>query len=194
VNSSGIRALISLPVFACCCVLWVSGCSSSPRFTGRTGEYLPPPPEPSAYRSYYYRATTDSCNCEDFQSADRTDSIGYHLHASYRMDNGIQTDITVELTNNSRDTLFFDAASAKVVSRNIRYMYNDKFLPIPLTLIAPGASNTFHLSGEDRTGENDWHKIAGEQMTVLIQGLHAGLREVAPLTVTFIPQNPMLEK
>ncbi len=177
--------------------LVLEGCSSSPRFVGgSTPNTSSPPatPEPSVYRSYSYLVTTDNCQCEKYAFTDGHDSLSYVFHASYKMYNGVVTDIEVEIKNDSRDTLFLDHAAAKVFSRNVPYMYNDKSLPLPILLITPGSSNTVHLSGEDRTGENDWHKIAGEQLTVTIQGLRLGDREITPRTITFIPQNPMMEK
>ena len=110
------------------------------------------------------------------------------------MYNGIVTNIEIEIKNTSGDTLFLAHATAKVTSRNVPYMYNDRFLPLPFPLIPPGSSNVVHLSGEDWTGENDWHKIAGEQLSVTMQGLRLGDREIAPRTITFIPENPMMEK
>jgi hypothetical protein len=110
------------------------------------------------------------------------------------MYNGIVTNIEIEMKNNAGDTLFFDHAAAKVTSLNVPYMYNDKFLPLPIMIIPPGASNVVNLSGKDRTGENDWHKIAGEQLTVTIQGLRVGNNEIVAQSVTFIPDNPMMVK
>ena len=172
-------------------LLFLAGCSSSPRFAGRSAS-SPEPPEPSAYHSYKYLAITDDCRCETFETTDR--GVEYHFRASYKMYNGILTDIEIEIKNHTNDTLFLEHATAKVTSRNIPYMYNDMFLPLPVMNIPPGSSNVVNLSGKDRTGENDWHKIAGEQLVVTMQGLHAGDTEVAAQSVTFVPENPMMEK
>lgn len=176
-----------------CCLFIMAGCSSSPRFTGRSSSTAEPP-EPSSYRSYTYLAVTNECHCEKFEITDRQSGVGYRFHATYKMYNGIITDIEIEIKNNAKDTLFLEHATAKVTSRNVPYMYNDKFLPLPVMSIPPGASNVVNLSGKDRTGENDWHKIAGEQLIVTIQGLRVGENEIAAQSVTFIPENPMMEK
>ncbi len=175
----------------------LGGCASSPRFASRpegTVPASPEAPEPSSYRSYNYLATTNNCDCENFEILDQTGVVGYEFHATYRMDNGIYTEIGIKIKNNSSDTLSFEHAAAKVASRNVQYEYNDKFLPIPLTMIPPGRSDEFHLSGKDRSGENDWHKIAGEQVTLTIQGLRLGGRDLNTQVVTFVPKNPMIGK
>jgi len=178
----------------------LAGCSSSPRYTGKSAapDYhypeLAAPPAPSPNRNYAYRITTDACNCETFTAQDPEYRVEYRFTASYTMNDGIATTVQIDLTNRSSDTLFLDQATAKVNSRNISYMYNNKFLPLPMLVIPPGGSNSVTLNGKDRVDDNDWHKIAGEQMTVTLKGLREGAREIPPRDVTFIPENPMIGK
>ena len=107
---------------------------------------------------------------------------------------GIVTDIEIDIQNNSADTLFLFHGSAKVSSRNIAYQYNDMFLPLPNFTMAPGKSETVKLTGKERTSDNNWLEIAGEQLTVTLRGLLLGNKELSPLSVSFVPENPMMER
>jgi len=178
----------------------IAGCSSStPRYTANP---VPPThsaapeekPEPSAYHTYTYRAVTDDCDCEEFTKIDATGVVEYRFRARYTMDSGIHTNIEIEVTNNSNDTLRFDHGTAMVSSRNVAYQYNGKFVPLPNLTIPPKKSDKMKLAGNDRSGENDWHKIAGEQLTVMIRGIRLGEKDVAPQSVTFVPENPMMKR
>jgi hypothetical protein len=151
-------------------------------------------PAPSASRFYTYRIMTGECNCESYAVRDTENDLEYRFEARYAMNNGIATNVLIDFTNRSRDTLFLDQATAKVFSRNISYMYNNMFLPLPMLSIPPGKSNSITLNGKDRNETNDWHKIAGEQLTVTIKGLRIGLRVIPPREVIFIPENPMIGK
>ena len=143
--------------------------------------------------AYPYLAATDNCHCLDFHVHDG--KIDYLFHASYRMDDGVLTTVDITFTNrSSRDTLFTGLGSVKVSSRNITYQYNDRFLPLPILTINPRSSNIVHLSGRDISGEDDWHKIAGEQLTVTIKGVRLGDATLRPQEVDFIPENPKLGK
>jgi hypothetical protein len=44
------------------------------------------------------------------------------------------------------------------------------------------------------TGVEDWHKIAGEQLTITVKGVRLAMKELPQQLVTFIPQNPKLGK
>jgi hypothetical protein len=179
--------------------LFIEGCSSSaPRYTTHPTPSTHPAkteekPEPSAYRTYTYRAVTDDCNCEEYKKVDARSVVEYRFRARYTMDSGIHTSIEIEVTNNSDDTLWFDHGTAKVSSRNVPYQYNDRFIPLPDLTILPKKSETVKLTGNDRSDENDWHKIAGEQLTITIRGLRMGEKEIAPQAVTFVPENPMMK-
>ncbi len=188
---------------ACCSLLALNGgCSSSKRFAapesptaGTSGATPPgPAPEPSSYRYYTYRAVTGECNCEEYRVTDERFQVEYRFRARYKMDNGIETEVEIDLKNNSRDTLFVDRAAAKVSSKNVQYTYNDKYLPLPILIIPPGDSNTLNLSGKEKTGENNWFEIAGEQFSVTLRGLRNSTSDLPPQTVTFIPENPMFPK
>ncbi len=188
-------------ILAISCILAgvYEGCSSSRRFSPPE----PPPaestpigtgPEPSPYRSYAYRIVTADCNCAQYHVTEGRFGVEYTFQAQYRMDNGIVTEVTIDVRNNSRDTIFVDRAAAKVSSKNVQYTYNDKFLPLPILMIPPGESNTITLSGKERTGVNNWLEIAGEQFTVTLRGLRNLTATLPPQTVTFVPENPMFTK
>src|SRR5258708_21620849 len=81
-----------------------------------------PAPEPGMY---FYRAINDDCNCQEYRLADRPGRIEYLFRARYRMEEGIVTDIEIELRNNNPDSLFFDRGAIKVSSQNMSYQYND---------------------------------------------------------------------
>ena len=109
------------------------------------------------------------------------------------MDDGIATTIEIQFTNHSRDTLFFDLATVRISSRNIAYRYNDKFLPLSHPAILPSHTDVVTMSGNDLTQQDDWNKIAGEQLTVTLKGLRLGERILPDQTVTFIPENPKMK-
>ena len=148
----------------------------------------------SALRSTYsYRAITDDCRCEEFKLNDKQHKIDYRFRAHYKMDGGIVTTIEIEFINHSRDTLFFDLTVVKISSRNITYRYNDKFLPLPHSVILPSHADVVTMSGNDLTQQDDWNKIAGEQLTVTLKGLRLGERVLSEQTVTFVPENPKMK-
>lgn len=148
----------------------------------------------SATRSTYsYRAVTDNCNCEEFKLRDKQSRIEYLFRARYRMEGGVITNIEINITNHSRDTLFFDLAAVKITSRNVSYRYNDKFVPLPHIVILPSRSDIVTLSGSDLTGKDDWNKIAGEQLTLTLKGLRLREHLLSEQTVTFIPENPKMK-
>jgi len=149
--------------------------------------------EPQNRYSYTYRVITRDCRCDEYSTLDSIDRIEYRFHASYMMDAGILTTIEIDVRNNANETLRFDHATAKVSSRNIAYQYNDRFLPLPDLTILPRNSETITLLGKETTGKDDWHEIAGEQLTITIRGLQLGEKEVKMQSVTFVPENPMMQ-
>ena len=50
------------------------------------------------------------------------------------------------------------------------------------------------LTGKEMTDHDDWHKIAGEQLTITIRGMRLAMREVTSQSVTFVPENPIIGK
>jgi hypothetical protein len=114
------------------------------------------------------------------------------MSASYRMQQGIHTEITCTIVNRTRDTLFFERAAVRVASRNVKYQYNNKFLPIPWDALLPQSSATHKITGREVTDASDWNKIAGERLSLTIKGLNLSGRELNPQTVDFIPENPKI--
>ena len=157
-----------------CCfgiLLFISGCSPS---------------------NYSYRVINDDCNCEDYILHDG--AIEYRFHAEYEMHDGVATTIEIEIFNGSNEKLSLDLAEAKVSSRNIAYQYKDKFLPLPSLTVGPHSSDVVKLIGKEISGEDDWHKIAGEQMTVTIKGLLLGQKMLKEQNIIFVPVNPKLKR
>ncbi len=142
--------------------------------------------------SYSYRAINNDCNCLEYRVADRPAKVDYLFRARYTMEEGIVTHVEIELTNNNRDSLLLGRGYIKVTSNNVAYQYNDRFLPLPEMIIPPYQHDVVKLVGREVGGKEDWNKIAGEQLRVTIKGIHAGDRELASQTATFIPENPKL--
>lgn len=158
---------------------WWNGCSTS-RF-------------PSSRETYGYRAITDNCDCEEYVASDRDHKIVYRLRARYSMEDGISTVIDLEVSNNTADTVFFDHGTVKISSINIAYQYNDKPLPLGNLIVPPHDTRTIQFAGNEVTGQNNWNKIAGEQLTVVLHGIRLGAKELRQQSVTFVPINPMLK-
>ena len=146
----------------------------------------------SASRTYSYRIITNDCNCEEFRARDRSNKIEYLFRAHYRMQGGIITNIEVEIFNHNRDTLFLDQGSAILSSRNMNYQYNNKMIPLPHLVIEPLRSDVVAMNGSDISGDEDWNKIAGEQLTLTLRGIRLGVKTLSQQTVTFVPENPKL--
>jgi hypothetical protein len=144
--------------------------------------------------TYSYRAINDNCNCEEYRSHDKERRILYRFRAYYNMRGGIHTTIEIEITNNGNDTLFLDNGAVKISSKNISYQYNNKLVPLPHLFIEPSHSDVVRMVGSDISGTDDWNKIAGEQLTLTLQGIRLGERPVASQRVTFIPVNPKLQQ
>ena len=141
---------------------------------------------------YAYRAVTDNCNCDEFRAKDERNNIEYRFRARYRMDHGIVTTIEIGFMNKSNDTLFLDPGVVKISSRNIDYRYNNKFIPLPILILPPGSSDDVIMTGTDTSEDDDWNKIAGEQLKITIKGLRLGFNTLGQQSVVFIPVNPKL--
>jgi hypothetical protein len=141
---------------------------------------------------YHYSAVTEGGSRPEYRLV--RDGIRCIARAEYRMDHGVATDVTVTLSNGSGETLTTDEAAVRVSSANVGYQYNNKFIPMQSMTIPRGASREFHLSGRDVSSEDDWHKIAGEKLTLTIRGLRLGTRTLDDLEIVFIPENPKLKR
>lgn len=192
--------LSSRALLAC---LLAAGCSSSrpPYSPERPPEAPPPPvvvnrdpPAPSARTEYEYRAVTDDCNCAEFRTGNAGSGVEFIFRARYKMDGGVVTTLDLEVRNTSADTVFFDHGTVRVSSKNIAYQYNDKFLPLGDLIVPPGDARGIQLTGKDINDANDWHKIAGERLTVTVRGIRAGEKTLKQQSVTFVPENPMIGK
>jgi hypothetical protein len=144
--------------------------------------------------SYVYRVVTENCNCTEYRTRDTKHQVDYLFRGSYGMSKGMLTTIDVGLTNRSNDTLSLALGTVRVSSRNIDYQYNDKFLPLPTLNIPPHQSESIHLTGRSIETKEDWNRIAGERLTVTLQGLQLGAVVLPAMTVTFIPENPKLRR
>ena len=141
---------------------------------------------------YPYRAVTGDCDCEVFHTT--TNKVDFVYRASYMMRNGIATTIDVEISNRSSDTLSLDLSTVRVFSKNIPYQYNGKFLPMPALHIPPRGNESVRLEGSSVEKKEDWHKIAGERLTVTIQGMRLGNMTLPADSVVFVPVNPKLQR
>jgi hypothetical protein len=143
---------------------------------------------------YPYRVMNDDCSCEQFRVADKQVSVTYTFSAVYSLDSAMKTKITVSVQNNDPDTLDLSLAYVKIVSRNIPYRYNGKFLPVTATSIPPGDQRTLLLAGEvDHLRQSDpWLAIAGEKLVVTLKGMRIKGKPLAMQTIQFIPKNPKL--
>lgn len=189
-----LRCVVFLLVLAAAMV-W--GCSSSkPASTTvvtvppepTRDEPAPPPPASSPTTTYAYRITNDGCNCEEYTASEA--EVEYRFRANYRMDTGILTSIEIEFENESDDTLYFDRGTLRIASRNVKYQYNNKFIPIGDIVVPPHDSYSMPLQGKEITDRDNWHKIAGEQLSLTLRGLRLGDRQLKEQTVNFIPENP----
>jgi len=141
---------------------------------------------------YIYRVTTDNCNCDEYHVTDKEHRIEYRFSASYKMDHGIITTVNIEFFNNSRDTLFLDQGMVRISSKNIAYRYNNKFIPLPFITIPPGDHDHVDMTGTDVAQTDDWHKIAGEQLSVTLRSIRHGNGILPERTVVFVPVNPKI--
>lgn len=195
-NSPVVRRLaaIALPgALLLVAVLWAGCASTATRWTAPSAPLKEPPPAASD-RSYPYRIANDNCNCLEYTIQDPGAKVEYRLQATYRMQTGVLTEIDFTIVNRSDDTLAFDRGAVRVSSNNIRYQYNNKFLPLPWDPVLPRSSGSRKLTGKEVTDKTDWNRIAGEQLTITIKGLALGGRELKSQSVTFVPENPNVGK
>jgi len=144
--------------------------------------------------SYPYRVTDEGCNCEEYTREDEIAQLSYHFVAQYSVGNRIATDIQVTIGNRGADTLDASSAFIKVTSRNVPYEYNDRYISVGIRRIMPGEHRTLTLQGEYvlADGENPWLRIAGELLTLSLEGFTMGDRHISRQEVRFIPNNPFL--
>ncbi len=140
--------------------------------------------------AYPYFVADEGCNCTEYRRRDGP--VEYLFHARYRMSGGIETTLGITFFNRSDDTLSLDLGTVKISSRNVSYQYNDKFIPLPGLHIGPHGIDSLLLAGKDVTGNDDWHVIAGERLTLTIRGMRLGGRTLKEQQVTFVPENPKL--
>lgn len=143
---------------------------------------------------YSFRVTTDNCRCEEFTLKGTRYPVDYVFRATYAMDDGIVTEIGITFVNRGTDSLILYSGGVKVSSRNVEYQYNNRFVPLPFMVIAPGRRERIELTGVDIAGKEDWNKIAGERMTVTIRGIRLGEIRLPEESVEFVPENPKLNE
>lgn len=146
-------------------------------------------------RTYPYLVLNEGCHCEEYRIADREAKVTYIVRAEYSMNGAIVTKVRIDFQNNSIDTLYLDLGTVKISSLNITYQYNNKVLPLPSLVIPPRQRNFIELEGRDISpDENEWHKIAGEQLQLTLSNIRLGAKVLKEQTITFIPHNPYLKK
>ncbi|MGH2567149.1 MAG: hypothetical protein ACRDGA_02335 [Bacteroidota bacterium] len=119
--------------------------------------------------------------------------VEIEFSAEYRVGERVTTSVEIQFRNNSRDTLSLQQAFIKGTSRNIRYQYNDKAVPLPFITIPPQHEYTVFFEGTDTEIVPDpWLKIAGERTSIEIKGLLLGGKILAPVNVELAPVNPKL--
>jgi hypothetical protein len=142
--------------------------------------------------TYPYRVSNDRCECREF--TDSTHHITYRYAARYTVGSRIRTEIDVQIINNGRDTLSLAEAFVKVASRNVPYPENNRYLPVGVRFVPPQGTRTLTLTGEYAAqGDEDlWHRIAGEEMIVTMEGLTIGAERLTKQEVQLVPENPYL--
>jgi len=144
-------------------------------------------------RIYNYRVTNKDCNCFTYVIRDRKYNIGYTFTANYTLRNEIVTTIKLNVENGSQKVLTFEHGRVRVSSERFDYQYNNKFIPFDPISIKPGGSAEITLMGRaDVHEEDEWRRIAGERMTVTINGIRLGDEEIRLEEVEFVPTNPKL--
>ncbi|MCI0706089.1 MAG: hypothetical protein L0Y80_01210 [Ignavibacteriae bacterium] len=144
-------------------------------------------------KSYPYLFLTDNCRCEEYTYHDQRQQFDIIFKAHYEVDERVVTTVDIEFRNHSRDTLSLQQAYLKGTSRNIKYQYNNKWVPMPFEAIPPGDSYTMTFRGGDTEMISDpWQKIAGERTVLEIKSLMLGKTMLDPIRVELAPTNPML--
>jgi len=142
-------------------------------------------------RTYPYLVANEECHCEQYVFRDTKNKIDVEFTARYKVSERIHTRIEMTFFNRSTDTLDLRLAHVNGKSKNVRYQYNGRPLPLPYVRVEPGDSYLVVLEGSDtETVEEPWHKIAGEKVTVELSLLVLGSRTLPPIIVTFVPVNP----
>jgi hypothetical protein len=144
--------------------------------------------------TYPYLATDEGCQCEEYTRSDRDAHLTYHVAATYAVGSGIITDLRVEMANGGIDTVDASGAFIKVTSHNVPYEYNGRYISVGIHRIPPGEIRTLTLRGEytGTHGENLWLRIAGEELSIVLDGFTAGDRRISRQEFHFIPRNPYL--
>jgi len=144
-------------------------------------------------QSYPYLFLTDNCRCEVYTHRDTRNKLEIQFKAEYEVDDRIITNVEIEFRNNSADTLSLQQAHIKGASRNIRYQYNDRWVPLPYITVPPRETYTAVFQGGDTELVDDpWLKIAGERTRLEIKGLILGKKELESIRVELMPTNPKL--
>ena len=144
-------------------------------------------------RSYSYLFLTDNCQCKEYTYRDLERRFTVVFKAEYEVDERVVTTVKIEFQNDSPDTLSLRQGFVKGTSRNIKYQYNDKWVPLPYEAIAPGGSFTVTFQGGDSEMVSDpWLKIAGERTVLELRGLVLGEQPLEPIRVELMPVNPKL--
>src|SRR6185503_10522958 len=122
------------------------------------------------HSTFGYLVQNDNCRCVEYSTSDRKLPVGYRFKATYRMEEGFITSISIRFENRGIDTLYLDPGSVMVASKNVDYQYNNKFIPLPDMVIPPGESQDLDLDGKEVTTAPSWRKIAGETLTLTLKG------------------------
>ncbi len=148
----------------------------------------------ASMHTYDFHVTNRDCNCSTYVIKDKKNRITYEFTANYSLEDQMLTTITVTVENESRKTLTFDHARVRVTSKRFGYQYNDKFVPFNSIRVKPGGIRELTLVGRaDVKDKEEWHRIAGERMTVTIRGIRLGDQEIQVEEVEFVPVNPKIE-
>jgi hypothetical protein len=144
--------------------------------------------------TYFYRITNEGCNCRVFASTDSTHHITYRVTAQYRVGSRIRTEIDLTIINAGPDTLQLADTFVKVASRNVPYPANNRYLPVGVRFVPPQGQRTLTLSGEftPQGDEDPWLRIAGEEVTVTMEGQSIHNERLAKQEMQLIPENPYL--
>ena len=147
----------------------------------------------SCTQSYPYLFLTDNCRCEEYTYRDPQQRFEILFKAEYEVDERVVTTVEIEFHNRSNDTLSLQQAYLKGTSRNVRYQYNDKWVPLPYEAIAPqGSYRTIFQGGDSEVVLDPWLKIAGERTVLEIKGLMLGEKLLEMIRVELVPVNPKL--
>lgn len=166
--------------------LILGGCASSVR--------TPETTEPAESDMIPYNAMNDDCACEEYKASDPKVPVQYTFSAGYRIDETITTRISIQVRNETNDTLDMSLGSIKVSSRNVPFRYNNRFVPVTINAVPPHEERTLSLVGSPVKADkkDPWLYIAGEELVLTLRGLRLEGRRLAEQTVRFIPHNPKL--